>query len=62
MGERRGIQKVLVGKPEGKNPVAISRRGGENNIKTDLQVGTDACPCECVNERSCFIKCGEFLN
>ena len=62
MGERRGIQKVLLGKPEGKNPVAIPRRRGENNIKPDLQVGTDACPCECVNEPSGFIKCGEFLN
>ena len=33
MGERRGIYKVLVGKPEGKRP----RRRWENNIKMGLQ-------------------------
>jgi len=32
-GDRRG----LVGKPEGKSPFGRSRRGREDNIKTDLQ-------------------------
>jgi hypothetical protein len=28
---------VLVGKPEGKRPLGTPRRGGEDNIKMDLQ-------------------------
>ena len=37
MGERRGIYRVLMGKPEGKRP--LGRLGGrwEDNIKMDLQ-------------------------
>jgi len=27
MGKRRGVYRVLVGKPEGKKPLAMSRRG-----------------------------------
>ena len=37
MGERRGVYRVLVGKPEGKRPVGRPRRRWEDNIKTDLQ-------------------------
>jgi len=37
MGERRGIYRVLVGKPEGKSPLGRLRRRWENNIKMDLQ-------------------------
>jgi hypothetical protein len=37
MGEGRGVHRVLVGKPEGKNPLGIPRRRWENNIKMDLQ-------------------------
>jgi hypothetical protein len=37
MGERRGIYRVLVGKPEGKGPFGISRRRWEDNIKMDLE-------------------------
>jgi hypothetical protein len=37
MGEGRGIQKVLVGKPEGKRPVGRPRRRWEENIEVDLQ-------------------------
>ena len=37
MGERRGVYRVLVGKPEGKRPLVRSRRRWEDNIKTDLQ-------------------------
>jgi hypothetical protein len=36
MGERRGVYKVLVGKPEGKSPLGRPRHRWENNIKTDL--------------------------
>ena len=37
MGERRGVYRALVGKPEGKRPLGTSRRTWEDNIKTDLQ-------------------------
>jgi len=36
-GERRGIYRVLVGKPEGKRPLVRPRRRWEDNIKMDLQ-------------------------
>jgi hypothetical protein len=37
MGERRGVYRVLVGKPEVKIPLGRPRRRWENNIKMDLQ-------------------------
>jgi len=37
MGERRGVYRVLVGKPEGKRPLRSPRRRWEDNIKMDLQ-------------------------
>ena len=37
MRERRGVYRVLVGKPEGKRPLGIPRRRWEDNIKVDLQ-------------------------
>jgi len=37
MGERRGVYRVLVGKPKGKRPLGIPRRRWEDNIKMDLQ-------------------------
>ena len=37
MEEGRGVQKVLVGKPEGKRPFGRPRRRWEDNIKMDLQ-------------------------
>ena len=37
MGERRGVYRVLVGKPEGKRPLERPRRRREDNIKMDLQ-------------------------
>ena len=37
MGERRGVYRVLVGKPEGKRPLGRPRRRWEDNIKMDLQ-------------------------
>ena len=37
MGERRGVYRVLVGKPEGKSPLRKPRSRWEDNIKIDLQ-------------------------
>ena len=37
MGERRGLYRVLVGKPEGKEPLGRPRRRWEGNIKMGLQ-------------------------
>jgi hypothetical protein len=37
MGERRGVRRVLVRKPEGKRPLERPRRRWEDNIKMDLQ-------------------------
>jgi hypothetical protein len=37
MGERRGVYRVLVGKPEGKKPLGRPMRIWEDNIKMDLQ-------------------------
>jgi hypothetical protein len=36
-GEKRGVYRVLVGKPEGKRPLGRPRRRWEDNIKLDLQ-------------------------
>jgi hypothetical protein len=35
MGKRRGVYRVLVGKPGGKRPLGIFRRKWEDNIKMD---------------------------
>jgi hypothetical protein len=37
MGERRGVYRVLVGKPEGKRLLRRLRRRWEGYIKIDLQ-------------------------
>jgi hypothetical protein len=37
MGEKRGVYKVLMGKPEGKRPLWRPIRRWEDNIKMDLQ-------------------------
>ena len=37
MGERRGVYRGLVGKPEGKRPLGRPRRRWEDNIKMNLQ-------------------------
>ena len=76
MGERRGVYRVLVGKPEGKRQLGRSRHRWEDNIKMDLQeVGCGGMDwidlvqdrdrwraCECGNEPAGSIKCGEFLD
>jgi hypothetical protein len=74
MGEERGVYRVLVGKPEGKRPMGRPRCRWMD-IRMDLQeVGcgymdwmglaqdrqvVDAC--ECGNEPSGSVKCGESL-
>ena len=37
MEERRGVHKVLMGKPEGKRPLGRPRHRREDNIKMNLQ-------------------------
>jgi hypothetical protein len=36
-GEKRGVYRVLVGKPEGKRPLGRHKCRWENNIKMNLQ-------------------------
>jgi hypothetical protein len=36
-GGRRGVYRVLVGKPEGKRRLGRTRHSGEGSIKMDLQ-------------------------
>jgi len=37
MGEKRGVYRVLVGKPEGKRPLGRPKRRWVDNIWMDLQ-------------------------
>jgi hypothetical protein len=37
MGERRGVYRVLLGKPEGKRPLGRPMHRWADNIKMDLQ-------------------------
>ena len=77
VGEERRVHRVLVGKPKGKRPLGnlgvdrciilgwISRRWdvgiwtGLGWPRIERQVA-DAC--ECGNEPSSSVKCGEFLD
>jgi len=36
-GEKRGVYRILVGKPEGKRPLGRPRHRLENNINIDFQ-------------------------
>jgi hypothetical protein len=36
MGERTGVRRILMQKPEGKKPLGRPRRRCENNIKVSL--------------------------
>jgi hypothetical protein len=36
MGERRGVYRFLLGKPEGKRPLGRPRRRREDNIKMNF--------------------------
>ena len=74
--KERGIYRVLVGKPKEMRPPERPRRIREDNIKTDLQdvgrghglarsgpgKGQVSGSCECGNEPSGSIKCGEFFD
>jgi len=78
MDEERGVYRFLVGKPEGKRPLGRPRRRWVDNIRMDLQEvgcgyvdwiglaqdrdGRVADACECGNEPSGSMKCGEFLD
>jgi len=76
MGEERGVCRVLLRKPEGRRPLGRPRRRWVDNIMMDLQeVGCGymdwiglaqdrqvADACECGNEHSGSMKCGEFLD
>jgi hypothetical protein len=37
MGEKRGVYRILVGKPEGKRPLGRPRRRWNDNKQMDLQ-------------------------
>ena len=70
------MYRVLVGKPEGRRPLGRPWRRWVDNIRLDLQeVGYGymdwigraqdrqvADACECGNEPSGSVKCGEFLD
>jgi len=76
MGEDRVVQRVLLGKPEGKRPLGRPRRRWEDNIKMDLQEveGGRGEWMELAQDRDRwralvgtvrnfgFHKCGEFLD
>ena len=77
MRERRGVYRVLVGKPEGKIPLGRPRCGWEDNINIDLPAmgcgegGMDWIDLAQDRDRrrallnavmNLYIKCGKFLN
>jgi len=78
MGERRGVRvyRVLVGKPDGKRALGRPRRRwriilrrifrsrvwGYGMDRAGSEKGQEAGTCECGNELSGSIKCGEFLD
>jgi len=70
------VYRVLVGKPEGRRPLGRPRRRWVDNIRMNLQEVGCGCmdwiglaqdrqladACECGNEPSGSVKCGEFLD
>jgi hypothetical protein len=76
MGQRRGVYRILVGKPEGRRTFGRPRHRWKDSIKMDLPEvgwghgldswvfgeGRVVCCCKCGNEPSASIKCGEFLD
>ena len=71
------MYRVLVEKPEGRRPLGRPRRGWVDNIRMNLQEVECGCmdwiglaqekrqvadACECGNEPSSSVKCGEFLD
>ena len=72
-GERRGVYRVLAGKPEGKRPLERPRHRWEDNIKMDLQkvgcggmgwieLAQDRDRWQAVVTAVMNLKCGEFLD
>jgi len=68
MGDRKSTYRALVRRTEGKRPLERTRCRWEDNIKIDLQevrweawTGQMTGACDCDNEHSGSIKCGEFL-
>jgi hypothetical protein len=72
---RRNVYRVSVGKTDGKKPLGRPKCRWEDNIKIDLQEvecgsmdwielaqDRDTDTCQCGNEHSGSIKCGEFLD
>ena len=77
MGEKRGVYRVLVGKPEGRRPLGRPRRRWVDNIRMNLlEVGcvyrdwfglaqdrdSWRTLVSCVMILSGSVKCGEFLD
>jgi hypothetical protein len=51
MGEGRGFQRVLIGRPKGKRPQGRRRRRWEDNIKIDLrETGIDRANWICLSQ------------
>ena len=66
MGERRDVYRVLVGKPERKEPLGRPRHRWENNIKMDLQkVGCGGMDCIALAQDRdrwrALVNAGNFL-
>jgi hypothetical protein len=61
MGEGRGVNRVLVGRPEGKRPLGRPRRRWEDNIKLDLRdMGIDGANwIQLAQDR---VQCRAFVN
>ena len=71
-----GVCRVLVGKPEGRRPLLRPTRRWEDNVRWIAGSGMWGCgldragsgqgqvagTCECGNEPSGSMKCGEFLD
>jgi hypothetical protein len=70
IGEWRHAYRVLVEEPDVRSPLERTRCRWEDNIKMDFrewdrygsEYGQVAGCCECGNEPSGSIKCGEFLD
>jgi len=61
-GERTGIYRVLLGKPEGKRPLGRCGMWSCGLDQAGLREGQVVGTCECSNEPLRSIKYGEFLD